>query len=1065
MGVQVRNSHKFIYSVALFMSLLIITIPFYTSSVFAAMQGKVTGQDGIVGYTKDDYQTDDITYQVLVDPIPANATVTVSQIFANNNLFFSDPNFCDKGSSCTLYEPIPGVKKYNCTCTDDWTPTGSAATFTFYYDSDASLPAEASSAPILVRQDYLPPIISNFQLSISNSAIEVAYTATDKACTYAGCTCTGVGGLEIKDEKGFSKPITIIPNPRSCTATGTFRFNYTGGDGNHNFTLKAVDRMWKSATDDTKHAGTQVKSFTVDVTPPQVQGVAVTKGGFPIGYISPSGSVQGVDVTARIKELSLKSATINLGDLGGPEGEATCILGTGGVYNCTVSGVSLNLPSGRTSGAAIISAEDTIGNKVAKNVTLSFNIDRTAPVFRALVVFPSVTSRSKTYIGGRINISAAITEAESGLAESGIALQYAGALRSQPDNCTVGWICSWYNFPGPNMPEGSSVSMIVSGKDIVGNVMTGATAQKFYVDSTAPQLIKSSVKSTATGVMIVNETIIKKGDAVEIEYNFTDRGAGVAYFIVDLSQLMDDDAYQNASGSCSVISGMNYTCSITTPAIKPATETPKIKVIAKDAVLNQFTDEKEIIVYGVSPTAVNCFDIKINDDYILPIEVNTLKYFPGIYYEVVPFKLEWSGECDANTEIYKPTLVGSCSGGSKVNIASQKGGADISGFFQFAISPAAINPAWSSIKIGGNTTTCALHYFDLVKRTLYTEPEIEPVNFTIALANDLIPPDKNLEAEIEKVREDVDTWLFNLISTINDIMVFARAVCRLKTVIAAVTDGLVAVRIVLSICIKAGGPAALVCTPIDAGVRLVINIFGKVTDILNNKILAWLCGFVTCDGSSNDSSGKLFTAGFCSNLRTELTDKFSGQDPNRAFLNRLPSSNLEVAKKSMIFSVLCMCVPGIVYNIEKYRQIECWKGLCYREYIQMGVPFTECEKQYSYQKCVYMGGQVTAIIDLVGISGLFNFINNILQNPAAYAWVGFKIGLREWCGKDPISGELKCLPWGLMETFEAYKTIEIYVKSIASGDYWKENEVDWCDLFLEPYKATTTTASSVTTTT
>lgn|GEM_PF-6834507 len=1070
-----RNRDRFLYSVALFLSILIVTIPFYTASAYAAIQAKVTGLDGVTGYTKDDFQTDDIVYQVIVDPVPANATVTTSQIYANDNLYFSDSSFCDKGAACSPIEPVPGVRKYNCTCFDDWTPTGMAATFTFNYDSDNSPPPDATSAPIIVRQDYKPPLINSYQLAVSGGAVEATYSVTDKACDYAGCTCTGVAGIVVKDETGNGKLQAFTVKPGRCTETGTLRFNYSGADGMHNFTFTAYDRFWKDAADDKKHAGNATKQLFVDTTPPKIQSLKVTKGGLAIGYLPASGSISGVDLESTVKDLSLSKVSFNLADLGGGTSDATCSAPVDNVYNCTLSGASIKLGTDKKSGVVKIYAEDTLGNNVSKNVTLTFKIDKTGPVFNALAVYPSVTVGNKTYVGHVINVSASITESESGLVKGDVLLNFQGTRPAS--NCTAGWVCEWWDVAVPQMEEGALVTMALSPntKDAVGNKITGVQQNKFYADTKAPVYVSSSITPQQTGVVLTNESVIKKGDVLDIEYNLTDAGSGVAYFVADLSKLMGSDSYQNATGSCSQVAGKNYTCTLTTPAIAPASADPVLKFTWYDTLMNKGARQETIHVYDVQPKAVNCFSLNINKDYILPIEVNTLKYFPGTYYEVVPFKLNWTGECNKDTEIFSPALVGSCSGGSKVNIASGMGGADISGFFQFAIDPAAINPAWANIEVGGNTTSCGLHYFDVVQNTIYTEPEVEDVAFTIPLSNDLIPPDVNLEKEINNIRDKVDTGLKNLIATITKLIEILQAICRIKMVFEAIDAALGSVVSLLA------GVAAIVvfAKPALKAAQGIKGGFETVKQaVFDNAAVEAVCGIVMCDYKANNVLGVVFGGGACKVVRDFLGDKlkisgimspvFSAQDQAdylRA-INVEPASYLELSKKSSTFALLCLCLPGYLYNLEKGRQIDCWEGLCYRDMIQAGVPFVECQKQYDYEVCVYKHGAYGALIDFFGFTNILNMISSVLKDPVAHVWSAAKYGANKLCADTTSSSVItiaSCVLAGGLGIYEGVETIKQYISSMLDGSYWKSGRTDYCKQFLDPFTNTTTTTSSATT--
>ena len=59
-----------------------------------------------------------------------------------------------------------------------------------------------------------------------------------------------------------------------------------------------------------------------------------------------------------------------------------------------------------------------------------------------------------------------------------------------------------------------------------------------------------------------------------------------------------------------------------------------------------------------------------------------------------------------------------------------------------------------------------------------------------------------------------------------------------------------------------------------------------------------------------------------------------------------------------MLSTIFLCVPGVIYNLEKYRQIKCAYGLCLIQMASGGGPMEGCEKTYKVQLCLAVYGEV-----------------------------------------------------------------------------------------------------------
>jgi len=68
-------------------------------------------------------------------------------------------------------------------------------------------------------------------------------------------------------------------------------------------------------------------------------------------------------------------------------------------------------------------------------------------------------------------------------------------------------------------------------------------------------------------------------------------------------------------------------------------------------------------------------------------------------------------------------------------------------------------------------------------------------------------------------------------------------------------------------------------------------------------------------------------------------------------------------KESIIWSTFCLCLPGIIYNLEKLRQIRCFEVVCLYDYVRgQDITTDICDEMTSYLTCAYVIGEIFALL-------------------------------------------------------------------------------------------------------
>ena len=105
---------------------------------------------------------------------------------------------------------------------------------------------------------------------------------------------------------------------------------------------------------------------------------------------------------------------------------------------------------------------------------------------------------------------------------------------------------------------------------------------------------------------------------------------------------------------------------------------------------------------------------------------------------------------------------------------------------------------------------------------------------------------------------------------------------------------------------------------------------------------------------------------------------------NMQFYNDLESNDWVINPyRSVYYDSLC--VPAIVYNKEKEKQIKCMYLTCLEQNSARGIPTLSCDKQYSYDSCLYIESAQHKL-NPTGVSILRGFLKSALS-----FFVGYEI--------------------------------------------------------------------------
>ena len=114
----------------------------------------------------------------------------------------------------------------------------------------------------------------------------------------------------------------------------------------------------------------------------------------------------------------------------------------------------------------------------------------------------------------------------------------------------------------------------------------------------------------------------------------------------------------------------------------------------------------------------------------------------------------------------------------------------------------------------------------------------------------------------------------------------------------------------------------------------------------------------------------------------EKISKMLGRKPGE-------SQTLIDVKESLIWSTVCFCIPGILYNLNKLREIECRYAVCLAQDVkEQGIPVSWCKDEKHYLTCTFIVGEIFSIIPYAALADkVITVIKDIFANPISIVQV------------------------------------------------------------------------------
>lgn len=621
--------------------------------------------------------------------------------------------------------------------------------------------------------------------------------------------------------------------------------------------------------------------------------------------------------------------------------------------------------------SAVITASDGSNNQT-KTVSVSFEVDSTAPVVDS---FGTVHTFNGVNFARRAanNFTARFTEAQSGLNASNVLANFAEinralGTRRPADSCTEvsagQWTCVWANINANN----PGTVFLVEARDNVGNRATALPGAAVELDVTPPVIGAIDIVALAGTTGEARTEVFQSRDVLRVTFDVTEAN-GVSGS-ADISDTVSNGGIVPASCTLKAGTSNTFTCTLTTPEIKSGFDPEaSIKIIAEDTAGNKADATARFEILGTDVDTTNPDFWSKGKVTCSPngLDVNTLKLASQRVFCSVPFKT------GADVRMLGSSLVG-CTGPTDKLSRSFL----INNFADSTTPLLVFEFVPFEEQIDKLEFECTLRLRTIRGNLVIQQPEEESVNVTVPFF--VTPFDKELseiEDEIDDAKDEVESGFFGVIGILNTIVKYAKLICQTL----ALLDKLRIIWNNMNFSMETLRSNPLTIATAIATCETAEQV-GSSTEYLGFEPLKIFCDVVSCKKSTlsifSDTADGWWSTNVIGNYQAVGTLGLgTPADRQQAF------KAVTDPYDSLPSALVNLCLPAIVYNLDKLRQIECRYISCLENEVKSGVATIEsCREMQDFLECKYMWGNIFQALPFVSlIDGILNKVKAILSDP------------------------------------------------------------------------------------
>jgi hypothetical protein len=988
---------------------------------------KFSGADGVNGFAREN---DELTVQVLAQMI-GNPTPDVAKqrvrVFYGDTYYFMD--------SCTAQSQAMQQCTYK---TQDLIFAGTDHYAIKLFDAENK---EIETAYKNLTVDFIAPKILVFTLSPNMSMAPKPTTVTYRAEDYGSETgklteCSGIKFINIT--ANLTTVGLIAGDISACAKNGTFTFtppSPPGGNGKV--------RICAVATDYLNHKSAPVcKDIFMDSRKPTPEALELRDAdGYLITHARTNQQVTA-DVFVKIADSDVNGATVyaDLTKLNPTLGRKVRE-GQNGEWFFWRN-VAITTPA---TCQVTVNASDLMGSKDSKTLQCSISIDDTSPEPTAMGT-QFVDDTGKSLLGVNGTIFAEFKEAGAGMSK-GLAfldLRSLGLGASvQAQKCekagTETWKCFW--AVRPTSSSGNySVKIMPTTRDNLNNQVTKTMQLNLTFDKTAPEGVRIVEIAAFRAEQRVKTNFTSLGETLE----FVVEGAGFNTVVADLRDIGGDKETpaERCLGNTTKRCTFSYTNEVSGP--QPTNITFTFSDLAGNSVT---ITTSELFILGIgNETEPNYWTLSTECSPTM-LDRSTL----SVYEHPVYCRIKLASTNDkASLVTMQAPGIDECSGQtdyiSTMSIENNYAGS-VEPYMVMTLAP-------TDYTINELNFSCPVSILTRVGNFIPQNFEHDNVTVTLQFYN--LPVGElynNMDDNIDEVKESI-SGVWKVIGELQKFMGYAEKICQILNILMNIVALLTMIQLVTGILGEVLSNIPFTKAPGEALKQTssnVCNIGDKLRIAVDKDdgILSYVqkfCDFITCQRGLMDMLS-IAGVGGAEGAGTEWNKWMSTGLGSSSLIGGAgtgaqdPSTYLNV-KDSLIFSIVVppLCVPGIIYNLDKWRQIQCQYGNCLLTDVrENGLPASYCRDQKHYLECRFVLGEIFNLIPFAPLVNYYlNMLQNILSNPLAI--IGAIAGLI--CGKD--CGQGTGVPYwlcaGLAIASQLGKTIQDIQNFKTASDFGSVNQ-------------------------
>jgi len=945
--------------------------------------------------------------------------------------------------------------------------------------------AESASASFNVDNGIgtVSYIISN----VGNSPV-LNYTIEDTGFN-DDSVCSGISSIKVFDGASMINAMDLNGTPGTCVYTGSLNLSITSS-GSRIISFKAIDNVGNS-----KDAEPQ--NITIDLNAPEVQhSLKITESGKSdeLSTIGKSATFL-VDVYFSIKEDNLASVTADLSSINyNPAMQymyknvnvplSDCLPSSvntsvgKGVYDCVIRGVSMQIPDNSNSVSINVTAVDQSGNVGSGAVvTNTFTIDSIIPA--AVIQTDHCDTKGRCFIKNGVNkIIVKLSKQNFNQLYVFFNLEGSAFGINRVQNCTGGDCYAYVSVTCTTGAVDASITSLngIDSQDDSGNVIPYYSTS-LYCDNNAPVIMDAVLTGDNSATQLPSNVLISgKRITLTATINELESDDITAYAnLTDITSISKVDKLADSltKGTCkrSNPGDQNMTCTFVLDTVNDGkAHDVNINLNVTDAAGNFYSMKlptKTILGLKDSNETTPQF-LKGSIGTIRPSQVDRitldLAQFNKVnYYVFADYKLNLAYGTGIRL-LYQKLDISDC-----MYIVDGESPESASEFFQTA----KISDIYSNISVQNRidfvfrspinanqiannfVLSCNISAYIQENDYMYNKPQILNIQIPMSMRNSkLDTPGEEFAKKIKDTQDSVNNNdLYKMTKTLDKAMATTQKLCDMKRYVDYAQMAGTAMQIAGS------------AIPFLPGVSQSLSSTGSYMDgtagTIQDKVWgqpslssAWgiagqACAFVSCNMEWN----KDVTFGLDSSIAGPLNDLGKGLDKEVPIgLGKELTSNLQNSdlKNSIVMSSAKLCLPGIVYNLNKYRQVDCEYLQCLKVYSATGLDVSQCDNLKSSKVCSIVVGEA---FELPFVRVGKNLFGNTADVIRTLYGTGFNQALKllKTSGCENNRFKTDGTPYSTAEliTCRIPNAVQQYISyqkaSAKAGDFHYDQTQDFCD--------------------